>query len=78
MPRYFLHIHTQDGAQYDPQGVELTDTRAARDKAMRAAHRVVGARIFAGMPIDKVEVRIASCEGECVGVVEYHGDFVAR
>jgi hypothetical protein len=78
MPRYFLHIRTQDGEQFDRKGVEVMDPEAARDKAMRVAQRVVGARIYSGKPTSKVEVRIACCEGTCIGPVEYQGGFVRR
>jgi hypothetical protein len=78
MPRYFLHIHTQDGEHFDPMGVDVLDTEAALDKAMRTAQRLVGARIYSGRPISKVKVRIASCEGDCVGSVEYRGAFVVH
>jgi hypothetical protein len=32
MPRYFLHIHTQDDEQYDREGVEVMDLKRRATK----------------------------------------------
>jgi len=69
MPRFFLHLDSEDGRIVDGEGSELPDGAAACEEALEAARHMWAEAILRGKDLSRNSIVITDTGGLTVAVV---------
>lgn len=71
MPPFYFHVRDGDRLVEDPDGAELRDLGAARDKAAAAIRAAAAEPKAEGMDLARRRFEIADAEGRVLATVAY-------
>ena len=75
MPTFYFHVRDGDRMVEDPDGAELPDLAAARDKAATAVRQAVSRPLSAGRDLGRRRFEIADERGRLLATVAFRDVF---